>query len=441
MNRAGRPATGACAVLLAAAACAAGPRAVAQVEAARTGVEDTKLEFSLDALSLASSVQGMSRLDVFLQIAYDELTFVKEGENYRGAYEVTLVLNDSAGRLAAERVWTEQVKPAGFEQAVSPRSYSMVQKIFDLPPGRYSIVCIVQDLETRQSRRLVRQIEVQRYDLPGVRLSDIMLVSKVAQTGGKRTIVPSVSSNLGLLKEPVSLFFESYADTAIPAVHYRISVLDAKKEKVLETDTLVSIPPGRTQTFLPLDHLTLALGEYALFVQAILPGREADGAGRTIAVTSRTFFVRWFGLPRGVKDLDLAIDQLQYIAEDTDLEVIRDGKTPEERQQRFFDFWKSRDPNPNTPRNERMEEYYERVDYANRHFTRYQDGWKTDMGMVFIIFGPPNNVDRHPFDLDAKPYEIWSYFEINYSFVFIDQTGFGDYRLSTPLWEVWQRRR
>jgi len=61
--------------------------------------------------------------------------------------------------------------------------------------------------------------------------------------------------------------------------------------------------------------------------------------------------------------------------------------------------------------------------------------------MIYIIFGAPNNVDRHPFEVDSKPYEIWAYYELNYSIVFVDETGFGDYRLQTPIWEIWQRLR
>jgi hypothetical protein len=86
-----------------------------------------------------------------------------------------------------------------------------------------------------------------------------------------------------------------------------------------------------------------------------------------------------------------------------------------------------------------MEEYYIRVQFANKNFAHYIEGWRTDMGMVYIIFGSPNNVDRHPFDIDSKPYEIWSYYDLNHQFTFVDQTGFGDYRLTTPIWEVWQR--
>lgn len=56
------------------------------------------------------------------------------------------------------------------------------------------------------------------------------------------------------------------------------------------------------------------------------------------------------------------------------------------------------------------------------------------MGMVFIILGTPSNIDRHPFELDSKPYEIWHYYEINRQYVFVDYTGFGDYRLVTPFY-------
>ena len=52
----------------------------------------------------------------------------------------------------------------------------------------------------------------------------------------------------------------------------------------------------------------------------------------------------------------------------------------------------------------------------------------------------PNNIERHPFDIDAKPYEIWTYYEQNREFVFVDATGFGDYRLQNPMWDLWRTR-
>ena len=88
-----------------------------------------------------------------------------------------------------------------------------------------------------------------------------------------------------------------------------------------------------------------------------------------------------------------------------------------------------------------MEEYYSRVDYANRNYASFTEGWRTDRGMVFIRFGPPQNIERHPFDADTKPYEVWYYYNQNREFIFVDETGFGDYRLLNPETDLWGRMR
>ena len=52
-----------------------------------------------------------------------------------------------------------------------------------------------------------------------------------------------------------------------------------------------------------------------------------------------------------------------------------------------------------------IRKYYNRVQEANRLFTSYLEGWKTDRGLIYIIFGPPNIVYR------MSDYERWIYGE------------------------------
>ena len=113
---------------------------------------------------------------------------------------------------------------------------------------------------------------------------------------------------------------------------------------------------------------------------------------------------------------------------------MRNGKTAEEREKRFIKF-KRMTFSPNTSKNEIMIEYYARVQTANERYTNYFDGWKSDMGMVYIIYGDPSSIERYPFSQNSKPYEVWDYYEINRRFTFIDNTGFGDYRLTNPIWD------
>ncbi|MDQ2655877.1 MAG: GWxTD domain-containing protein [Bacteroidota bacterium] len=61
-----------------------------------------------------------------------------------------------------------------------------------------------------------------------------------------------------------------------------------------------------------------------------------------------------------------------------------------------------------------MRSYFRRVELANRYFTSYKEGWKTDRGMIYIIFGVPEQVYR----FDNR--EVWTYkndqFDITFNF-------------------------
>ncbi|MBN1350405.1 GWxTD domain-containing protein, partial [candidate division KSB1 bacterium] len=106
-----------------------------------------------------------------------------------------------------------------------------------------------------------------------------------------------------------------------------------------------------------------------------------------------------------------------------------------EKSDMFEKFWSERDPTPGTEQNEHMEEYFRRVHYANEVFSGFREGWKSDMGMVYIILGHPNDIERHPFESGSKPYQVWYYYDINRKFVFVDETGFGEYRLLSEYWD------
>ena len=273
-------------------------------------------------------------------------------------------------------------------------------------------------------------------------ISDPMLVNELRLELGKQVIVPNITANVGSLHDGFYLFFEVYNNSRSDSVELSYEVKTTKNETKLAERFVRPVTAGRNQMFVKVNSSLLPMGSYGVWMQA-----EAYQTGRSngtsMSQSFHRFVVRMAGIPPSIEDLELAIEQLLYVAESDELAYIKSGKTVEERYQRFREFWKKRDPTPESERNEEMEQYYLRVVFANKNFSHYTDGWKTDRGMVYIMFGPPSNVDRHPFDSDAKPYETWFYNDLNYQFLFVDQTGFGDYRLdpSTPLWNIRNRRR
>jgi GWxTD domain-containing protein len=411
-----------------------------QVEASGGQGDPRDEPLYLDAVSFSDQAGG-SRLDVFVQVGYELLSFVKSGEAYDASYELTLSLYDTLNTLVSEKSWIENVHGVTFDQSASPNLYSLTKRTFPVVPGRYIIAASVRDNETKVLRRRVRRLLVSEYQTAPIALSDILVVSRITERGGKKAMVPSVSGNVGTIPEAFFAYLEAYNRLQVDSLTFITNVVGEQNENKLQVDTVVAMKPGRNEFLLRIPHASLTLGDYRLLVRAYRRDSVSQDPAAYVATTDRPLYVRWQYFPVGVKNLDLAIAQVRYIARENEFDVLEEAKTEEEKQAKLLEFWKRRDPNPNTERNEKMEEYYRRADYANKHFTHHRDGWRTDMGMVYMMFGPPSDVARHPFELDSKPYEVWRYYDISYDFVFVDDTGFGDYRLITPIWEAWQRVR
>ncbi len=66
-----------------------------------------------------------------------------------------------------------------------------------------------------------------------------------------------------------------------------------------------------------------------------------------------------------------------YIISDEEKKAFKKLATDDEREQFIGEFWRRRDPDPDTDENEFKEEYYERIAYANEHF-RFRNSWLED---------------------------------------------------------------
>ncbi len=123
-------------------------------------------------------------------------------------------------------------------------------------------------------------------------------------------------------------------------------------------------------------------------------------------------------------------------------------QSDQEREQFIEQFWLRRDPTPDTRENEFKEEHYRRIAYANAHFATGVPGWKTDRGRIYIIWGPPDEIESHPTGGTYErpesqgggttwtfPFEQWTYRHMegigdNVALCFVDPTMSGNYRLS-----------
>jgi GWxTD domain-containing protein len=141
-------------------------------------------------------------------------------------------------------------------------------------------------------------------------------------------------------------------------------------------------------------------------------------------------------------------EEVGYIITDEERKAFGRLQTDDERQQFIEQFWLRRDPSPDTEENEFREEHYRRIAYANDRFASGIPGWKTDRGMIYIKFGPPDEREEHPSggsyerpieegggNTTTFPFEKWRYRYIDgigndVNIEFVDTTMTGEYRMT-----------
>jgi GWxTD domain-containing protein len=154
-----------------------------------------------------------------------------------------------------------------------------------------------------------------------------------------------------------------------------------------------------------------------------------------------------------LKELDSPYKQwlnedVVYIISPEERNAFGQLATNEEREQFIEQFWLRRSTNPDLPDNEFKEEHYRRIAYANEHYASGIPGWRTDRGHMYIVWGPPDEIESHPtggtYDRPMEegggstttyPWETWRWRYIegmgeNVIMEFVDPSGSGEYHLT-----------
>jgi len=392
----------------------------------------------LEALSYANPGTKKSRLEVYMQIPYEQIRFLKEGEVYVGLFDITVSVTTKDGDPVWNRVQTVEIRTKDFAETASNRLSSLKQMTFDMDPGSYGVKVEVLNSDSKRGASVRRDIVVPDYAAHAISVSDAMIVTRMTTSGERRTIVPNISAMIGDDDDGFIVFSEVYVPPGLKTFRLTGTLLNSTKDSVFGIEQTETVTRTPHQAFMMFSRYELPMGLY--YLKLVAQAEDSSGSP-LIAQSLRTMSVRWSDLPASITDLDKAIDQMRYIARDNELEEIREAVNDEQKREKFVAYWNKRDPDPQTKRNELMEEYFWRVEYANRSFSHYLEGWRTDRGMVYIRFGAPDNVERHPFETGTRPFEVWRYYNLNFEFIFVDETGFGDYRLQYPTTDLLGRIR
>ncbi len=396
---------------------------------------------AVNAVSMrAPEVAGLTRLELYAQVPYKRLRFVPSPLGFVARYQVAAEISilDELGRpssIVRSPIWDRTVTVPVFAQTESETQRDATTHAVLLEPGRYLVAFEITDRHGGGTWFREYSVEVKDLDRPFA-LSDLVLLNSYDPT--TQFTDPKVSNVLPGSAASVDIYYEVYADephvaTLVRTITPLSSGLSSDAAPVFSDTSFIDVSAGRSQMVTPFGLEDLDVGSYALRLH-MDTGAHSDASER--AVVSQ-----WMGLGAHISNLDLAIEQMVYAASRRELRRIQQAGSEGERRRLFNEFWQERDPTPTTSRNERMEEYYYRVDVATRRYSAVRPGWQTDRGHVLILHGDPEDTRRQTFSFNAKPYEVWYYYRLGRQYVFVDRTGFGDYELLVPIWDERTRIR
>jgi len=351
--------------------------------------------------------------------------------------------------------------------AITPTQKFVEQSTVLLKPGDYELVCRFTDLVSKQSIVVAESLAIQSFSPESLALSDIQLASSIQKLAGlapgeqeKRKfdknglrVIPNVSRTYGTGMEQLSFYAEAHymkfdGEAANSRYHASYYILDLRGQVIKEIVGRSRAKPGASCIIHGnLDVTDIPSGFYLFKIKVTdeFSDRSSEAVKGFQIFRSKDFVARSTGgepeqLSAPIDDEFGAMteaaaneyfEKIKYISLKEEQSIFKKLDLPGKRE--FLrNFWKSRDPVPATVINERKEEYFRLLDYANANFSvGTKPGWKTDQGRVLLVYGQPDEVERFPSDSDTKAYQIWHYYSIEGGviFVFVDIMSIRDFRL------------
>ena len=362
------------------------------------------------------------KIFTLLEIPLYSVQFIKKNKKFVASYNLSLSLQDDAGKEVGSTVWSDSVIVDSYKETKSILKNKKYFHNFKIAKKKYKIVAELLDNDTRKRGNRQFKFDYSNLKKPPNILEPYFLLGEISDWNFGKTNIPSYGKRVKDLNDSLGICLSGF----IKKGKYDILIEINYQNEESIIDTISDISEG--EFFQKI--ITFASSRFNLVNNKIriklIQGKRTKSKEIILSIYKP-------GVSLFVYDIDLGIKQMRYLLKGDKRKMFK-GKNKSEREELFYQFWKSKDPTPGTKENELMEEYFYRVAYSNENFNSWGQGWETDMGMIYILFGPPDEVQRsNPTSSSQTTYQVWTYYNLNKQFMFKDLNGFGDYRLDSPF--------
>jgi GWxTD domain-containing protein len=383
------------------------------------------IQFDYDALGFIKD--GKSRVDIYQQVNYNRLPFIKGEDGYKAEYtsriliftqsDEKLVLDKEIDKKVVQPVWKDEFK----------HYYDYNLFSFELPPDEYYVCILVKEKNTSSYNYKIKKVKIDDPASSDILMSDILLLRDLTKQNNELKIQPSVSANIPFLdNDSIYTFNEFYAPKnlkkikisyALERIFYRddreyhnpfdyysrqinhYSEFPGKiNDRMILFNKDTIIENSGTKLFLSYP-LVLKQGNFRINIRVSDPD-----SGKSV-FKYVDFTIRPLGFPELLAVND-KMDALRYILRPSEISQYDSLKSFNDRKAYLQKVLETMNLN-------NVNEYFKRVEYANERFTSTVEGWRTPMGMIYVVCGEPYQVfqnswyyARYGEILEIKFYEL-----------------------------------
>lgn len=370
---------------------------------------------------LAGRTPDSTVMVLTVSLANRALHFGRDGDRYRATYNLGFEIKRGT-EVVHEINSKEQVRVLAFRETQRTDESVLFRQMLTLAPGTYDLRLTVRDDSVSRGSAIEATVGVPRF-VDGTVSSPIAFYEaspRQARDSLPRFVATPRSTVVFGRDTLFPVYVEGYGSGA--AFPLRVSVQPEGGSGALWSDTLSL--PRRGDLFSGTFNVPIA----KLGVGVMSIGVSRAGSADTLRAP---LFVA-FGEDLPVATFNEMLDYLRYFVSASRLQALRDA-APDARAALWANFLRETDPVPQTPQHEGLRDYFARIAQANARFREdAAAGWLTDRGRAFVALGAPDQViEPNLSDLNQRGRtQVWEYRQYRLQIVFVDQTGFGRWRMT-----------
>ena len=354
--------------------------------------------------------QDSTKLNVAVELVYGSMVYGKEDNQFvaTGVLNIELVNTDPENGEVKRFEYPISIKREDDGIIYSQETY-LIEKEYAVPPGNYTVNATMTDDFTEKETNRTHDAFIPDPNQPVSNITNIWINAKDNESA-LADYAPSTTYDINNDVDSVKFLFQvtnndpenpitietqllkfrsdtsvarrmNYNNYSPSSIYFR--GIDFDRSETINSSRRVLNEPGSVlieYTFSDLDR-----GNYRFQVTAN-PDTDAE------MFKARDFSVKSKNYPAIQTPEELA-RPLIYLMNERDYDELMSIEDPDSLKAAVDRFWLSNIQNTSKARST-LSLYYERVEEANKLFSNYKEGWKTDRGMIYILFGNPWYADR-----------------------------------------------